>query len=471
MLFPTSLAVAAYPMFIPLLNGGTLATLDVHGVGLAPVAEFLVRERITLAYMAPTVVRFLVDAGCSGSRFPDLRMIALGGEVVDAESVRLTIGLFGRTCVANGFGARPRRGSSACTSFTPMLRSRDGSLRAIRWRRGAPLVLDEHGHGTVPGPEIGGDRGSPRVPGLLGHQDLSDQVLSADPSGRTGWSLYRTGDLGRLDEHGSLVITAGSTPRSRCGGGSSCWADVEADLHELDGVADGAVVPVSRDGNVELRAVVVLAARRGADRRCGPSSLLATRPIASRRWVVLDELPRLPQRQDGSAGPSRSPTWSSGHRRRPAPPPVPTAPRTTTRSRERLRRIWEGLLPAGTIGLDENFMDLGGDSLLAAQMLVVVEREMGVTVPMGELVHARTVRELAAVVGRLSGERRARRSPRRPACRPGEPSPTEAVVRPRPPGFGLPGPPCRRRTWARTSRSGASSPRCWPVAEPVPNPR
>ena len=78
MLFPTALAVAAYPMFIPLLNGGTLATLDVRGVGLAPVPEFLVRERITLAYMAPTVVRFLVDA-VAGYEFPDLRMIALGG--------------------------------------------------------------------------------------------------------------------------------------------------------------------------------------------------------------------------------------------------------------------------------------------------------------------------------------------------------------------------------------------------------
>jgi long-subunit acyl-CoA synthetase (AMP-forming) len=36
MLFPTSMAVAAYPMFLPLLNGGTLATLDVRSVGLAP---------------------------------------------------------------------------------------------------------------------------------------------------------------------------------------------------------------------------------------------------------------------------------------------------------------------------------------------------------------------------------------------------------------------------------------------------
>ena len=50
------------------------------------------------------------------------------------------------------------------------------------------------------------------------------------------------------------------------------------------------------------------------------------------------------------------------------------------------------------MGLDDDFTELGGDSLLAAQMLVMVEQRLGVTVPMGELVHTRTVRRLAEVV-------------------------------------------------------------------------
>jgi acyl carrier protein len=69
--------------------------------------------------------------------------------------------------------------------------------------------------------------------------------------------------------------------------------------------------------------------------------------------------------------------------------------------RRAVRDLWERLLPVGTVGLDEDFMLLGGDSLLAAQMLVALEHDLGVTVPMGELVHARTVRELSEVVVRL----------------------------------------------------------------------
>jgi thioesterase domain-containing protein len=48
--------------------------------------------------------------------------------------------------------------------------------------------------------------------------------------------------------------------------------------------------------------------------------------------------------------------------------------------------------------VDEDFFELGGDSLLAAQMLIEVERTLGDVVPMSDLVHARTVRGLAEVI-------------------------------------------------------------------------
>jgi thioesterase domain-containing protein len=52
------------------------------------------------------------------------------------------------------------------------------------------------------------------------------------------------------------------------------------------------------------------------------------------------------------------------------------------------------------VGPDDEFAHLGGDSLLAAQMLVLVDQRMGVTVPMGDLVHAPTLRQLSEVVTR-----------------------------------------------------------------------
>jgi thioesterase domain-containing protein/acyl carrier protein len=88
-------------------------------------------------------------------------------------------------------------------------------------------------------------------------------------------------------------------------------------------------------------------------------------------------------------------------RRRPGDDATPMSSDQTARA---IREVWEVLLPGALVGPDDDFFHLGGDSLLAAQMLVMVEQATGVTVPMGELLHARTVRSLAEVVRRASAD-------------------------------------------------------------------
>lgn len=398
MLFPVSMAVAAYPMFIPLLNGATLATLDVRGVGLAPVPEFLVRERITLAYMAPTVVRFLVDA-VAGYTFPELRMIALGGEVVDAPVVQLTSELFAPDLMANGFGttetgvitlhvfdpADPPVGAVPSGHAVP-----DVELHVLD-DDGAPLPRNASGEVAISSPHV--------FLGYWGHEDLSGQVLAEDPSGRPGWRLYRTGDLGFIDDDGALVVTGRLDTKVKVRGRFVVLSDVEAMIHALDEVADVVVVPQSESGIVELVAVVVPSSSgvTGADLRARLLSDHEAFRVPS-RWMMAEGLPRLPNGKvdrRGVAdlvGPGPVPT--------PDAPPAAPIDQTTDLQRE-LRSIWESLLPTGIIGLDDDFEVLGGDSLRAAQMLVMVEHRLGVRVPMGELVGARTLRELTVVIERL----------------------------------------------------------------------
>ncbi|WCO65891.1 AMP-binding protein [Iamia majanohamensis] len=408
MLFPTSLAVAAYPLFLPLLNGGTLATLDVRSVGLAPVADFLADERITLAYMAPTVVRFLVDA-LAGRSFPDLRMIALGGELVDAEVVRLTREALAPDLIANGFGTT-ETGVITLYVLDPD-EELDGPVPA-----GYPvddvdlLVLDDTGE-----PRPAGEAGevaitSPHVfSGYWGHPEATAQVVAPDPEGRPGWTLYRTGDLGRLDEHGALTVLGRMDTKVKVRGRFVVIGDVEARIRDLAEVADAAVVPTATDGIVELTAVVTAA---GADPL--EATTLRRRMLESvdayqvpGRWQVVPELPRLPNgkldRQALSAQvPDAPDPRSAGADAGPeAPVTAATAFAAETERAATLRAVrdlWEAMLPSGVVGPDDDFADLGGDSLLAAQMLVELEGRLGVTVPMGRLVHARTPRLLADVV-------------------------------------------------------------------------
>ena len=405
MLFPTSLAVAAYPLFLPLLNGGTLATLDVRSVGLAPVADFLETERITLAYLAPTVVRFLVDA-LAGRTFPDLRMVALGGELVDAEVVGLTRELFGPELLANGYGTT-ETGVITLYVIDPD-ESTAGAMQAGAVPAGYAVpdvelfILDDHGEPVGPGDSGEIAVSSPYVfAGYWGHPELNRRVLAPDPGGRPRWRLYRTGDFGSIDDHGALVVSGRLDTKVKIRGRFVVLGDVEARLHELEGIASAAVVALERDGVNELVAYVVAvpdSERTGAEHR---EILLGTEEAyrVPSRWVFLDELPRLPNgKTDRRALPDPDVVGGTDHS---STSEHGSDAADHDRIRGALLRIWESLLPVGSMTVDEDFFHLGGDSLLAAQMLVQAEIELGVTVPMGEIVHARTIRSLAEVIVRI----------------------------------------------------------------------
>lgn len=411
MLFPTSLAVAAYPMFLPLLNGGTLATLDVRSVGLNPIADFLADERITLAYMAPTVVRFLVDA-LAGRTFPDLRMIALGGELVDAEVVALTAELLGPRHVGVGFG------TTETGVISLYVVDADAELEGtVPTGYAVPdvelLVIDGEGNEAPVGESGEVAVATPYLfTGYWGHPELSAQVLSEDPRGRHGWRLYRTGDLGRLDEHGALTVVGRLDNKVKVRGKFVVVGDVEAALHEIDAVGDAVVAPVSVDNVTELAAMVAPA---DVDVTAVRAEMLKTQESfrVPSRWLVVDAIPQLPngkldrkaitaalQAAEAERAGDRSGTRGAAETAEGAEAPVAFAGvgAATLRS---VRAIWERLLPVETVQPEDDFAHLGGDSLRAAQMVIMIEDELGVTVPMSRLLEARTLRQVSEVVDEL----------------------------------------------------------------------
>jgi acyl-CoA synthetase (AMP-forming)/AMP-acid ligase II/thioesterase domain-containing protein/acyl carrier protein len=404
MLFPLSLAVASYPMFLPLLNGGALATLDVRSVGLDPLGPFLESERITVAYMAPTVIRFCVDAFAPFS-FPDLRLLALGGELVDSEIVELSNRLMSPTLMANGFGTTE---TGVITLFVfdpnrPEQRPASGIVPAGHPVAEVELViLDESGVEVAQG-----DSGeiAVRTPhtfdGYWGYPEASAAVLT-ELADRNGWSEYRTGDLGKLDASGVLSVLGRVDTKVKVRGRMVVLGDVEAALCEVDEVLDAVVLPVEGVTPTELVAHVVV----GGDTKPGASDL-RERMLAHHesyrvpsRWVFHDRFPQLPNgKTDRRALLDRSAEVSEGLA---GGAGMGDSLRTSER---RLLELWRQLLPITPEGIDQDFAALGGDSLLAAQMLVMVEHRFDVLVPMSELIDARTIRQVASVIDGLGEDR------------------------------------------------------------------
>ncbi|HEX3430367.1 MAG TPA: alpha/beta fold hydrolase [Rhizomicrobium sp.] len=73
-------------------------------------------------------------------------------------------------------------------------------------------------------------------------------------------------------------------------------------------------------------------------------------------------------------------------------------PCTTAALEQTLLDIWRRVLRVAEIGRDDNFFDLGGDSLLAVHLFLEIERATGVDLPITAIYDAPTVEEMARLL-------------------------------------------------------------------------
>jgi acyl carrier protein len=133
---------------------------------------------------------------------------------------------------------------------------------------------------------------------------------------------------------------------------------------------------------------------------------LPTYPFERRRyWIEARE----PQRnaaaqgqEDTATGEAVGPTQAAASSRshydqRPATLRSPFVAPSTELERS-VARIWQEILGIAPIGLDDNFFDLGGDSLIATQAMAQLKRELGVEIPVVSLYEGVTIRFLVELL-------------------------------------------------------------------------
>ena len=393
MLFPVSLAVAAYPMFLPLLNGGTLTVFDVRGEGLADLGRWLADERVTVMYVAPTVARFMVDA-VEGRSFPSLRLVVLGGERVDADAVALVRDLFGEhLVVANGYGTT-ETGVLTFYFTAPGEEFGDGGVPVGHAIVGMELEIRREDGSIAPTGDAGElfVRSRYLLTGYWGRPDLTERVLSVDPG--TGLPVYRTGDVARLTPDGYLAVAGRTDDQVKIRGQRVAPGEVEDALLAIDLVKDVLVTTVTDSAGARTLVAHVVP----ADGDVGVDAIrraMAERVTAAMvpSWFLLrDSLPQLPNgKLDRQALIDRGVDS-------PGSEPVAVPPVVGDHLEEDLIVLWQEVLGVPDVGVDDDFFALGGHSLLAAQMLVRLEERLGHQVPMSALLDGTTITDLARAI-------------------------------------------------------------------------
>jgi hypothetical protein len=255
-------------------------------------------------------------------------------------------------------------------------------------------------------------------PGVVKGYWQREQLTAEQFREHAGQRFYRTRDCGRFSEHGLLELLGRSDFQVKVGGMRIELGEIEQQLREEPGVENAAVVakPLP-DGEKMLVAYVTRAAgdlRGDAARAAALRRHLAERlpeHMVPARIVTLDALPlNLNAKLDRRAL-LELPLENALPRASAFRPP-------RTASECALAALFEQALALEGVGLDDHFFDLGGTSSSALQLIVEVQRELGVTLGGLELLRE-PLEMLAALCDRRRG-RPARNAVGARAANPGD---------------------------------------------------
>jgi amino acid adenylation domain-containing protein len=358
-------------VFGALLTGASLYPFDVKKESPARLLEWLNEEEITFFHIVPTLFRHLVSTMSGAGEFPSLRLIRLAGETVYGSDVRLFQEHFGEDCILQvGMGSAETGAvfqgyfdrKSVCPEGVVPLGHPVEDMEV--------LLVDDAGQLVKPG-DVGeiAVRSRYLFSGYWRRPELTSQVLLPDPGGGEACTYFMR-DLGMRLPDGRITHLGRKDMQVKIRGHRVEIGEVELALRSVPGISEAAVVAKENDaGAKKLVAYVVR-----TDSASMPTSLLRsilkkTLPSYSMPAVFIDheELPLTASgkvdRADLSARPLPSRKQES------------SAPRDHLEMQ--LQAVWEEVLGTKGFGIRDDFFDLGGDSLLALKMALMVEELTG----------------------------------------------------------------------------------------------
>ncbi len=387
-----SFDAATFELWGALLSGGC-AVIAAKDVLLSPaaLAAVLRGERITALFLTTSVFN-QVARECPDA-FAAVDTLMFGGEACDAARVREVLRAGGPRRLLNVYG--PTEG----TTFSTWHLIRQLPEDAITAPIGIPIanttvyVLDRRLQPVPPGVTgeiyVGGEG---VALGYANSEERTRERFIADPFGaEPGARLYKTGDEGRFLRDGAIEFLGRSDQQVKIRGFRIELGEIDAAVGRLPEVqAAATVVRKTASGNRSLAVYVVLRAGAALTRAELRSRLRQELPdhMIPAAIVFLRALPLNPNgkvEKRALPDPDEVQEEAAGA----ANPPASAL-------EEALAAIWREVLGLKHVGIDDLFFDLGGHSLLLAQVRAQIRERLNRDVDILTLFQRPSVRSLAA---------------------------------------------------------------------------
>ena len=389
---PLSFDISINEIFLPLVCGGRLVVLrpggerDPHHL-LSVIAE----QRVTFTYLVSSMLDVLLEMTGDSGRLDSLRHVWCGGEVLTPELYERFRTKLDDIPMYHGYGPAETtigvshviyRGAAERLS-TSIGKANPNTQLYVLDDELRPVPVGVGGELYVGGFLLG--RGYVNAPGLTASRFV------ANPFANDGSRLYRTGDLARFAPDGSLDFLGRADNQIKIRGMRLEIEDVEVGLAEHPRVRHTCVVAKKNAAGGTYLIGYVIPATGGADLRADEVKAWAgahmVEYMVPAHIVVMEEFPLTANgKLDRNALPE--PTIETGSLVRP----------TTDDERAVCAAVAE-VLRLEEVGVDQDFFQLGGDSILAISLLSAL-REQGLHVTARQIFTHGTAGALAAVASR-----------------------------------------------------------------------
>jgi amino acid adenylation domain-containing protein len=371
--------LSVFELFLPLSVGGTVVLAE----DALQLASGQWGVELSLINTVPSAMAELLRLECLPR---SVRVVNLAGEplaqtlvqqLYEQGGIERVYDLYGPTEDTTYSTYALRSGEQAATIGRPIANTQvyllDGLLQPVPIGVAGELYL--------------GGAGLAR--GYLNRPELTAEKFIPNPYGEAGTRLYKTGDLARYQADGQLQYLGRGDQQVKVRGYRIELGEIEAALREHPSVRDAVVVVHER----RLVAYVVRSAQ--------PATNGASLGSVLREFIISKlpeymapafflELEKLPLTSNGKID----------RRALPAPEEVRVhlskdhvAPRDKVE--EQLARLWAKVLQLKTVGVTDNFFEIGGDSLLAARLFAQIHNRFGKNLPLSTLFVSPTVEQLA----------------------------------------------------------------------------
>lgn len=362
-----------------LLNGGKLCLVS-DDILLNPelLKPIIKKHEINTMFITTVLFNHLLDM--DESIFDSLKQLLFGGEATSEKHVRKLIARGNNQYFINVYGPTE---NTTFSLFYPITKE---TLRA-KTPIGKPITNTQAyiingeklcGIG-VPGELYLGGKGVSK--GYLNKKELSDEKFIQNPY-KENELMYRTGDLARWLEDGNIEYLGRVDDQVKLRGYRIELGEIENRLRELDEIRDSVVQVVQKNENKYLYGYII--SNDKVDINYIKECIKNTLP----EYMIPNEIIQLeefPKNRSGKVDKRLLPI--------PKVRNIEEFEKTTNDIEINLVKLFEEILEIDNIGINDDFFDIGGNSLKAIRLVAKIKK-IGYEVSINELISLRSVRKI-----------------------------------------------------------------------------